>query len=89
MGFIGIVMNDGTRIVRQVDDVEDLGSVYRLTLHAPSLPMLDYANDTRMISRARISRFNTDELKEVWSTDGVADATTELIETLEEKDVIL
>jgi hypothetical protein len=88
LDFVGVVLNDGTHIVRQVDDVEDLGSVYRLTLHTSDLPMVNPSN-VRRVARARICRFNTDELKEVWTTDGIADAATDIIETLEEKDVIL
>lgn len=84
MDFIGLVLADGTRVVAQVDDVEDLGSVYRLTLNEAVTGFA--ATDVVQIARARLCRFNTDEMTEVWTTDGIATASIELIEVLEEQD---
>jgi len=84
--YVGVILEDGTRIVRHADDVEDLGGVWRITLDAP---VTFSVGDERLIARARTSRFNKDELVETWVTDGVATCVSEIIEVLEEKDVDL
>jgi hypothetical protein len=84
--YVGVILEDGTRIVRHADDVEDLGGVWRITLDDP---VTFSVGDERLIARARVSRFNKDELVETWVTDGVATCVSEIIEVLEEKDVDL
>lgn len=85
--YVGIILKDGTRMVRQAVDVEDLGGAYRITLDSAVTGFS--VGDERLIARARVSRLNKDELTESWTTDGIASCVAEIIEVLEEKDVDL
>jgi hypothetical protein len=84
--YVGVILKSGKRLVRKAVDVEDLGGSWRITLDAA---VTFAAGDERLIARARVSRFNKDEMVETWTTDGVATAHAEVIEILEEKDVDL
>ena len=83
----GIVLNDGTTYVVKVFSVNNNGSTWSLTLAVgQSLPILDATQITRF-SRARLSRFSTDVIREVWRTTGICEITLDTIETPNEKEV--
>jgi hypothetical protein len=85
-GFVGIVMKDGTFYVREAVTVQQVLTVYRITVDPPLPAGLDPA-DVARIARARRSRFNSDELQENWKHTGYMGTSVEIVETLEEKDV--
>lgn len=86
-GLIGLFMSDGSYHVRDVSSVNDLGVTYQVLL-TPDLPALSAANVVR-IARARAVRFDSDEMEETWAHAGLASTQLRIIETLEEKDVVL
>jgi hypothetical protein len=84
--WIGLVMKDGTMYVREAVTVQQVLTVYRITV-SPDLPAGLDVNDVVRIARARRSRFDKDELEERWKHSGYMGTTVEIIETLEEKNV--
>ncbi len=83
--YVGVVMNDGTVYVREVVTIQQVLTVFRLTV-TPPLPMnLSVANVAR-IARARVTRFLSDELSESWTTTGHMTTRLAFIEALNEAD---
>ena len=87
-GQIGLVMSDGTFFVRDVVTVQDLGLSWRLTVD-PALPGSLDSDDVIRVARARMVRFDSDEMEERWSHAGLVEIDLTVIEVLEEKDVTL
>lgn len=87
VGHIGIVMKDGTTYVRKVNTIQDIG-VWRLTTTGASLPAID-VNQVQRIARARLSRWDHDNLTESWSTTDVMRTSLTAIEVLNEREVEL
>lgn len=85
-GHVGIVMKDGTFYVREAVTVQQVLTVYRITVDPP-LPSGLSAADVVRIARARRSRFVKDEIEERWKHSGYMGTNVEIIETLEEKNV--
>lgn len=84
--WIGLVMADGTEYVRQAVTVQQVLTVFRITV-SPVLPTnLDVTQVVR-ISRGRRTRFDSDELEERWSSAGYLSTQLSFLETLEEKNV--
>jgi hypothetical protein len=90
-GQIGLVLFDGITTsfyVRDVSATNDLGTAWE-ALITPALPAgLNAANAIR-VARARLVRFDSDEMEETWTTAGVARSSLKVIETLDEQDVEL
>lgn len=84
---VGLVMSDGTFYVRDAVTVQQVLTVYRITVDPP-LPALVVADVIR-VARARRVRFDSDEMEETWTTAGLAETKLKVIEVLEEKDVTL
>jgi hypothetical protein len=87
-GQVGLVMSDGTFYVRDAVSVDDIGTVYKITVD-PNLPAGLDAADVVRVARARRVRFDSDEMEETWTNAGIVGTTLKVIETLEEKDVSL
>lgn len=82
--WIGLVMRDGTIYVREAVTVQQILTIYRITVD-PLLPAgLDF-NDVVRIARGRRTRFLSDELEERWKNNCYMSTTLEFLETLEEK----
>lgn len=81
--WIGIEMNDGTMYVREAVTVQQVLTVFRITVD-PALPAGLDVNDVVRIARARRTRFMSDELEERWRHSGYMGTNVELIEVLEE-----
>lgn len=86
-GQIGLVMSDGSFYVRDAVTVQQVLTVYRITVDPP-LPALSALNVVR-VARARRVRFDSDEMQETWTNAGLAESNLTVIETLEEGDVSL
>jgi hypothetical protein len=84
--YLGLVMNDGTTYVRRVSTVQEVLTVFRLTLTTPLPAGLDAA-DVRRIARARLTRFKDDSFSESWISTGHMSCRADLIEVLNETDV--
>lgn len=82
-GYVGVVMNDGTTYVRRVDNIQQVLTVFRLTVSPPLPANLNVANVAR-IARARITRFKSDEMVENWTTTGHMSTSLGFIEALNE-----
>lgn len=87
-GWVGLVMRDGTVYVREAVTVQQVLTVFRITVDPP-LPAGLQVSDVVRVATARRSRFMKDELEEVWKHSGHMGTTVEIIETLEEKNVEL
>lgn len=85
-GQVGLIMSDGTFYVRDAVTVQDVASVYRITID-PALPSGLNATDVIRVARARRVRFDSDEMTETWTSAGLAETDLTVLETLEEKDV--
>lgn len=85
-GWVGLVMADGTFYVREAVTVQQVLTVYRITVDPPLPPGLD-ASDVVRVARARRSRFDKDELEEHWKHTGFMSTNVEIIETLAENEV--
>ncbi len=85
-GWVGLEMSDGTMYVREAVTVQQVLTVYRITV-SPALPAGLSAADVVRVSRARRSRFDQDELEEHWKHTGFMATSVEIVETLEETDV--
>ena len=86
-GQVGFVTSSGDYYVRDVSTVQQVMTVYRMTV-SPDLPALS-ASDVVRVARARLVRFTSDEMVERWSNSGLATTELETIEVLEEKVVDL
>ena len=87
LDYLGIVLQDGTSYVREVVTIQAILGIWRLTL-AEALPAFALSQ-IRRLTRARIVRFDSDAMREVWLTDNVMNTNLGFIECLEEKDVEL
>jgi hypothetical protein len=85
-GWIGLVMSDGTKYVREAVTVQQILTVFRITVNPP-LPVNLDVDQVFRVATARRVRFDKDELEERWKHTGYMGTTLELIETLEENSV--
>lgn len=83
-GFIGVVMKDGTVYVRDAVTIQQVFSVFRITVGTPFPSGLDVADIDR-VARARYTRFSSDEMVEEWQHTCYASVEQEFLEALEEK----
>ncbi len=83
----GIVMNDGTIFLRQINTVQDQGGTWRLTLVAgPTLPTIDVSQIQRF-ARARLTRFDQDAMTERWASINVCRLRLRTVEVQQEKTI--
>jgi hypothetical protein len=82
-GWIGIVMKDGTVYVREAVTIQQILTVFRITVD-PVLPGSLDINDVDHIARARVTRFESDELTEEWSHLCYMRTQLDFLEALEE-----
>ncbi len=85
---VAIVMKDGEIHLMQVNTVSDNGSFWRLTavggqsIEDPiDLTQIDF------VARARLSRFDSDAMREIWQTNDVCEIRLKTIEVQNEKTV--
>lgn len=83
-GWIGIVMEDGTAVVREVVTVQDLPSSWRITV-LDALPTIATPQIVRA-ARARKVRLASDALTEKWLHTGLFSTDWETLEALKEQD---
>lgn len=83
MEHIGLIMEDGTYYVRTADNIQQILTVFRITL--------DEAIDTGLspldvvrFARARETRFDSDEITEVWTHTGYCSIAVSMVEVLNE-----
>lgn len=82
-----IKLKDGRVFGFQVNTVQDNGSAWRLTaVGGQTLPTINLA-DIDFFARGRLTRFDTDAMRETWKTDEVCDVRLSTIELLNEKTV--
>lgn len=84
-GWVGIVMKDGTTYVRNVANIQQVLTVFRITV-TPALPTNLDVTQVARVARSRITRFESDELREIWTTAGYLSASVSFIECLNEED---
>jgi hypothetical protein len=87
-GQVGIVDKEGNYYVRDVTTVQQVATVYRMTV-SPDMPASLTADDVAIVTRARRVRFDSDEMEERWTHAGLAETQFSTIEVLEEKVVDL
>ena len=83
--YVGIVMDDGKVFVREAVTIQQILTVFRITMDLAIDLGLSAANVVR-VARARATRFETDELTETWTHTGHMTSRISLIETLNEQD---
>lgn len=81
--YVGVVMNDGQIFVREAVTIQQVLTVFRITVDTPIATGLSASNANR-IARARLSRFESDEFIESWSHTGYMQSSIEIIEVLNE-----
>jgi len=81
--WIGLVMEDGTVYVRDVVTVQQILTVFRLTL-GTFLPASVPADEVVRVARARFMRFQSDEMVERWRHTGLMSTTLRFIESIDE-----
>lgn len=85
----GIVMEDGTVHIREINTIQDVTGSWRLSLvQGNDLPAIDVSQIARF-SRARIKRFQSDALEERWSTTDTVRISLLTVEVLNEKEIDL
>lgn len=82
--FLGIVMKDGTIYVRNAVTIQQVFTVFRVTV-SPALPPGILVADIDRVARARFTRFSSDEMVEKWFNTCYAQIELEFLETLQEK----
>jgi hypothetical protein len=87
MDYVGIVLKDGTTIIREVVTIEETLGIWRIT-PIEDFPVFD-PNDVVRVARARIVRFDADAMQESWANDNVMTTRLGFIECLNEMDVEL
>lgn len=84
--YVGIEMDDGQIHARRVNTIQNLGSVWRITITGEALPAINLA-EVRRISRVRKSRLLSDSHEENWRTLEVCTFRFQTIEVLDEGEV--
>lgn len=84
MDYVGVVLNDGTTIIREVVTIEETLGVWRIT-PTEDFPVFD-TDDVVRVARARIVRFDSDAMQETWVSDDVMTTRLGFIECLNEMD---
>jgi len=85
MDYIGIVMNDGTVYVRKAVTIQQVLTVFRVTMDQVIGLNLD-VNNVNRVARARVTRFAKDEFTEKWDHTGHMECSVSFIEALAEDD---
>lgn len=85
MDFVGIVMDDGKVFVRKVVTIQEILTVFRMTLDQSIDLNLDPA-DVARVARARLTRYKTDSITERWTHTGLMTMSVQFIEVLDEGD---
>lgn len=83
--YVGIATKDGNFYVRETVTFQDAGTYFRITV-TDALPELNVENVIR-VTRARLSRFRSDEIEESWTTTEWVNIPVKIIELLDEQDV--
>lgn len=81
---VGLIYEDGTAYVRDVISIQDLGTIWRMTV-SPQLPMLSTTGLLRL-ARAHLVRQQKDTFEEEWTNALVMEARYRTIEVLNEGD---
>ena len=83
----GIVMNDGTVYIREINTIQDVGP-WRISLVAGNdLPDPIDVSEIKRFSRARMKRFDADSLPEKWHNTEAVDTSFSTIEVLAEGEI--
>lgn len=82
MDFIGIVLNDGSVIVREAAVIQDTATVFQVTFGDPVNGVA--IGDVAYAAIARLSRFREDAIKESWIAPCVMGTQLKTIELLNE-----
>ena len=83
----GIVMNDGTIYIREINTIQDVGP-WRISLVGGNdLPDPIDVTEIKRFSRARKKRFDSDSLAESWHNTEVSEVAFSTIEVLAEGEV--
>jgi len=85
LDYIGIVTEDGSYYIREVVTVQDLTNFYRITV-TDAIPEIQEIDVIR-VARARLTRFNSDILKETWINNNIITIKTRTTEILSEQEV--
>lgn len=81
--FVGLEMADGTRYVREVVNVQDLTTIWRITVD-PQLPGSLNPADVVHVARARLVRNTSDSVSEEWVHGELYQSEFSSIEVLDE-----
>ena len=83
----GIVMNDGTVYIREINTIQDVGP-WRISLVGGNdLPDPIDVSEIKRFSRARMKRFDSDSLPEKWHNTEAVDTSFSTIEVLAEGEI--
>lgn len=83
MGHIGLIMEDGTYYVREAVTIQQILTVFRITLDSPVASGLS-PTDVVRFARARECRFDSDAITETWTHTGYCTITASIVELLNE-----
>lgn len=86
--FVGIELNDGTVIVREVNTIQLVSGVWKITITGEDLPTIALS-DIRRVARARLSRMDSDSFTEEWSNTEVCKFSFSTVEVLDEGEEVL
>jgi hypothetical protein len=83
----GIVMNDGTIYIREINTIQDVGP-WRISLVSGNdLPDPIDVSEIKRFSRARLKRFDSDSLPERWHNTETSEVRFSTVEVLAEGEV--
>ena len=80
---IGLLMADGTTHTRAVANIQEVLTTFRVTVAEPLPTNLESASVVR-VGRARVTRFDSDEITERWTTAGYITTSVNMVECLGE-----
>lgn len=80
---VAIVKKDGTTIIRQVNTIQEVLGVWKLTTVGDAMPAVDPA-DVLRITRARRHRWESDSLREHWHNELVMTCNLTSVEVFRE-----
>jgi len=84
--YVGLRMQDGSKIIRGVDSIDDHSTFWRINL-SENFSTAPSVSDIVGVARARKSRFSKDTMEERWVTDDWCRLSLSTIELLEEKEI--
>ena len=84
--YVAVITKDGRYFVRKVVTIQNILDVFRITMDE-ALPTGVTASDVLRVTRARLSRYRKDVLKETWRGNEYVHVPVEIFELLAEADV--